>query len=144
MVLGNKILKSKALTLMPFNGCSDLDEAQGSVLALGLIAIIERGDCMFVDKVRRAQKFGAIAAIVVDNVPGSSSENSPLFSMSGDGTDDVKIPSVFMFSVDAQKLLKALRLNPLTEITLKEVDDVNRLETEESMFYKLKVMVVEV
>ncbi|KAH1011282.1 hypothetical protein HUJ04_000690 [Dendroctonus ponderosae] len=140
---GNKILKSKALTLMPFNGCSDLDEAQGSVLALGLIAIIERGDCMFVDKVRRAQKFGAIAAIVVDNVPGSSSENSPLFSMSGDGTDDVKIPSVFMFSVDAQKLLKALRLNPLTEITLKEVDDVNRLETEESMFYKLKVSVQE-
>lgn len=64
--------------------------------------------------------------------------------MSGDGTDDVKIPSVFMFSADAQKLLKALHLNPLTEITLREVNNANRLDTEESMFHKLKVIVVQI
>lgn len=62
-----------------------------------------------------------------------------MFSMSGDGTDDVKIPAVFMFSQDAQKLLKALYINPLMEITIREAGTVTNLETEESMFQKLKV-----
>lgn len=62
-----------------------------------------------------------------------------MFSMSGDGTDDVKIPAVFMFSQDAQKLLKALYINPLMEITIREANTVTNLETEESMFQKLKV-----
>lgn len=140
---GDKIIKSRAVKFAPFNGCSDLDEQQRPILAKGIIAIIERGDCMFVDKVRRAQKFGAIAAIVVDNAPDSSASTSPMFSMSGDGTDDVKIPAVFMFSQDAQKLLKALYINPLMEITIREASTVTNLETEESMFQKLKVSVQE-
>ncbi|CAG9768168.1 unnamed protein product [Ceutorhynchus assimilis] len=139
---GDKVLKSAAVKFSPFNGCSDLDQFQRPILAKGIIAIIERGDCMFIDKVRRAQKFGAIAAIVVDNVPNSSASNSPMFSMSGDGTDDVKIPAVFMFSQDAQKLLKALKMNPLMEVTMREIS-VNNLDNEESMFQKLKVSVQE-
>lgn len=76
---------------------------------------------------------------MVDNAPDSSASTSPMFSMSGDGTDDVKIPAVFMFSKDAQKLLKALYINPLMEITIREASTVTNLETEESMFQKLKV-----
>ncbi|XP_066261807.1 ER degradation-enhancing alpha-mannosidase-like protein 3 isoform X2 [Euwallacea similis] len=135
---GDKIIKSRAVKFSPFNGCSDLDDLQRPILAKGAIAIMKRGDCMFVDKVRRAQKFGAIAAIVVDNVPGSNAGNSPMFSMSGDGTDDVKIPAVFMFAQDSQRLLKALYLNPMMEITIREMAEARSLESEESMFQKLK------
>lgn len=44
----------------PFNGCSDLDELQRPILAKGIIAIIERGDCMFVDKVRMFEVFNLL------------------------------------------------------------------------------------
>ncbi|KAL1502333.1 hypothetical protein ABEB36_007489 [Hypothenemus hampei] len=139
---GDKIIKSRAVKFSPFNGCSDF-KSQKSDFVKGLIVIMERGDCMFVDKVRKAQKYGAIAVIVVDNIPESSAANSPMFSMSGDGKDDVKIPAVFMFSQDAQKLLKALNNNPLIEITLKEMSVINNLEAEASMFEKLKLSVQE-
>ena len=38
--------------------------------------------------------------------------------MSGDGTDDVSIPMVFMFSNDAKNLLEDLQNYPKLEVTL--------------------------
>lgn len=76
------------------------------------IVIMERGDCMFVDKARHIQAGGAIAGIVIDNVPNSSSLTSPFFAMSGDGTNDVTIPVVFLFTEDASKLQSAVYSNP--------------------------------
>ncbi|XP_050308914.1 ER degradation-enhancing alpha-mannosidase-like protein 3 [Anthonomus grandis grandis] len=136
---GNSVIKAGAVRFSPLNACSELEDSQRAILAKGLIAIIERGDCMFIDKVRRAQKYGAVAAIVIDNVIDSSLDNSPMFSMSGDGSDDVKIPAVFMFSQDAQKLLKALDNNPFIEVTLKEMK--NAMDNQESVFQRLKVSV---
>ena len=52
------------------------------------------------------EKAGAKGGIVMDNNKGTTSSNSPLFSMSGDGVDDVSIPMVFVFSNDAQELLE--------------------------------------
>lgn len=72
------------------------------------IVIIERGDCMFIEKARRLEALGAIGGIVLDNTPGTSAKTSPMFAMSGDGTDDVSIPLVFLFSADAELLLNAL------------------------------------
>ena len=59
---------------------------------------------------RKIQKAGAIAGIVLDNIPSSSVHNSPMFAMSGDGkqVDDVTIPFVFLFSVEASQLLQAI------------------------------------
>ncbi len=74
--------------------------------------MIERGDCTFVDKARKAQQAGASAVIVVDNVPESSIENQPMFAMSGDGNDNVKIPVVFLFTLEANKLKEALKKDP--------------------------------
>ena len=43
----------------------------GAAIA-GKICIIRRGDCTFVDKIQRAQNFGAVAVIMVNNVGGGS------------------------------------------------------------------------
>lgn len=69
---------------------------------------------------RKIQKAGALAGIVFDNVPGSSAVNSPMFAMSGDGkeADDVQIPFVFLFSIEANELLQAIRTNGLLTVTI--------------------------
>jgi mannosidase alpha-like ER degradation enhancer 3 len=87
----------------------------------GRIAILERGDCTFVEKARKVQKAGAIAAIIFDNVPDTSITNQQMFAMSGDGTDDVTIPVVFLFSKEADKLRRALKLDPHIEVRTKKL-----------------------
>ncbi|RZF46374.1 hypothetical protein LSTR_LSTR007907 [Laodelphax striatellus] len=89
----------------------------------GRIAIVERGDCMFVEKARRLAEAGAVGGIVMDNAVdsgagGGAAAASPMFAMSGDGTDDVTIPLLFLFSKDAWKLLQALAHDPKTVITM--------------------------
>ncbi|XP_034196339.2 ER degradation enhancer, mannosidase alpha-like 2 isoform X1 [Osmia lignaria lignaria] len=102
----NKITEKVAFTYPSF-ACSDLHD---TATIAGKIAIMYRGNCMFIEKARRIQKAGAIAGIVLDNVDGSSAATSPMFAMSGDGkeVDDVTIPVVFLFSTEASELLKAL------------------------------------
>lgn len=48
----------------------------------------------------------------VDNADDTSYATSPLFSMSGDGTDDVRIPSVFLFSKEGNELTWQMRARP--------------------------------
>lgn len=139
---GDQFVTAPAELVNPLRGCETPHEP---IRIKGKIAVMERGDCMFVDKVRNIQKYGAVGAVILDNVPGSSAANSPMFSMSGDGTDDVKIPAVFMFTQEASKLLLALNKYPQSEITireLKESDNFSQNE-EESMFQKLKISVQE-
>ena len=69
---------------------------------------------------RRLQRAGAVGGIVVDNSPSSSSDAAPLFAMSGDGTEDVHIPLVFLYSSDADVLFKALLEDPQLKVTLAE------------------------
>lgn len=49
---------------------------------------------------------------------GSSSENQPLFAMSGDGTNDVTIPLVFLYHSQGQQLLVTLADNSFLEVIL--------------------------
>jgi mannosidase alpha-like ER degradation enhancer 3 len=74
-----------------------------------------------VSQARRIQKAGAIAGIVVDNTPGTSAATSPMFAMSGDGTDDITIPVVFLFYQDASQLLQAVSANPALEVTVADM-----------------------
>ncbi|MDO9105152.1 MAG: M36 family metallopeptidase [Methylovulum sp.] len=46
----------------PFSNASDL---------VGAIALIDRGSCLFVEKVKHAQDAGAIGAIIANNAPGA-------------------------------------------------------------------------
>lgn len=81
----------------------------------------------------------------MDNVPGSSAVASPIFSMSGDGSDDIKIPAVFLFAQDASKLLLVLSHDPTVEVTLSELKDTDNFSQneDEGMFQKLKSSVQE-
>ena len=42
---------------------------------------------------------------------------SPLFAMSGDGVDDIRIPMVFLFMEEAKKLLEVLFIFPPAAFT---------------------------
>ncbi len=65
----------------------------------GAIALVDRGTCTFVTKVKNAQNAGAVAVIVVNNVPG------PPINMGG--TDPtITIPSA-MVSLDDGNAIKA-------------------------------------
>lgn len=86
----------------------------------GRIAVMERGECMFVEKARKIQAHGAIGGIVLDNNPGTNAHSSPVFAMSGDGKDDVHIPVVFLFTEDAQLLMNALKDEPGLVVTLSD------------------------
>jgi hypothetical protein len=64
----------------------------------GKIALVDRGSCAFTQKVANAQAAGAIAVIVVDNVPGSP---PPALG----GTDPtITIPSIRITMSDGQNL----------------------------------------
>ena len=103
-----------AVSVKPFHACTDIinqDELKGK------IAIIERGECTFVDKARRAMNAGAKAVIIFDNVPDTSIDNQPPFAMSGDGKDDVKIPTCFLFTNEAVQLRNALITDKNLEVS---------------------------
>ena len=69
------------------------------------------GDFSLPLQARRLEKLGAHGGIVVDNVADTSSDTAAMFAMSGDGTDDINIPMVFLFSKEGKILLDALNVN---------------------------------
>ncbi|GET00141.1 E3 ubiquitin-protein ligase RNF13 isoform X1 [Rhizophagus clarus] len=64
------------------------------------IALVERGQCTFIEKVRSMQASGAIAVVVGDN------KKNGLITMYATGdTSDVIIPSVFIAQTDLKSLI---------------------------------------
>ena len=78
----------------PVDGCATL--ANPSEIA-GNIALIERGDCFFVDKVHNAQDAGATAVIITNNVPEGT------VTMGGTNPD-ITIPSLMISLDDGDRL----------------------------------------
>jgi uncharacterized repeat protein (TIGR01451 family) len=77
------------------DGCSALTNAAA---VNGNIALIDRGTCGFIVKVKNAQNAGAVAVIIADNAPGS-----PPAGLGG--TDPtITIPSVRVTLADGNKL----------------------------------------
>lgn len=106
---------AKAVFVKPFHACIDV---QNKDELIGKIAIIERGECTFVDKARRAMRAGAAAVIIFDNVPDTSINNQPPFAMSGDSKDDVKIPTCFLFTNESILLRNALDIDNELEVRI--------------------------
>ncbi|HJW29740.1 MAG TPA: M36 family metallopeptidase, partial [Saprospiraceae bacterium] len=79
----------------------------------GKIAVVDRGTCDFVTKVKNMQNLGAIAAIVINNVEGDP------FIMGG--TDNtITIPAV-MVSLQKGNLLKTTMLSNTVNVSLDPV-----------------------
>ena len=84
----------------PYDACDAL--LNGPDLS-GNIAVIRRGECQFGFKVLSAQNQGAIAVIIINNVP-----DAPIVMAPGDVGDQVTIPSVMISQEDGDAIIAAL------------------------------------
>ena len=73
-VSGQLVLMQDGAGLNPTDGC----EALTNAAALnGKVALVDRGNCNFIDKVERAQAAGAIAVLVANNTTGTLTMGLP-------------------------------------------------------------------
>uniref|UniRef100_A0A673IGX3 alpha-1,2-Mannosidase n=1 Tax=Sinocyclocheilus rhinocerous TaxID=307959 RepID=A0A673IGX3_9TELE len=102
---------------VPYTACGPIENA---VELQGHIALALRGDCMFAAKARRLQEAGATGVIFIDHREGSSSAETPLFQMVGDGepTNDITVPLVFLFSKEGATLTATLQEHHNVDVLL--------------------------
>lgn len=91
------VLADPALACAPLVNAADV---------AGKIALIDRGECLFVDKLTHALNAGAVAAIVADNVAADLP-----FMMGGESA--VAIPGVMVTQADGAALKDALASGPV-------------------------------
>lgn len=77
----------------------------------GKIAVIRRGNCTFVEKVLAAQNAGAIAVIVVNNVPGQA------ITMGG-ASNIISIPSLMITLANGNLIINALENDDIVNMTI--------------------------
>ncbi|AEO65018.1 uncharacterized protein THITE_2111514 [Thermothielavioides terrestris NRRL 8126] len=95
---------------------ADIQSIQESAEITGKIVLLSRGGCGFLEKVKWAQRRGAIAVIVGDNQKGG-----PLIQMFARGNvDNVTIPSVFTSRTTAHLLSSLTQPGSFIEDTLDE------------------------
>jgi len=98
----------------PNFGC---DSYINDSLVEGKIALVRRGDCQFGTKALRAEEAGAIACIIINDVPG-------VITMApGEDGDDVTIP-VFMISQSQGNDLLALMTDTTVTLSLGTVPEL--------------------
>ncbi len=90
--------------------CSAAPISNGDDLK-GNIALIDRGTCLFVEKVRNAQALGAIAVIMCNNVAG------PPIPMGGND-NGITIPAVMISNSDCELFRQALLAGEDVHVTI--------------------------
>jgi extracellular elastinolytic metalloproteinase len=80
-------------------GCNTLTNASA---LNGQIALVDRGNCTFVIKVKNAQAAGALAVVVINNL-----NNAPITM--GGNSSGINIPSIMISKSDGEKLKNALK-----------------------------------
>jgi len=105
-----RIFEGNLVVSQPVHGCNKIINPAE---VKGRIALVQRGNCMFITKVRKLQAAGALAVIVYDtNTRSQEAEKDPaLFTMSGDGTNDVTIPAVFVWAKEGRRLQEYMTLH---------------------------------
>ncbi|HFX18233.1 MAG TPA: T9SS type A sorting domain-containing protein, partial [Flavobacteriales bacterium] len=116
---GNLVLTNDGSSNPTFLACNALVNASE---VNGNIAVIQRGDCNFVDKVKNAQNSGAIGVLMINNVSGN-----PIIMGGDDST--ITIPAVMISKDDGQAIIDALQNNEAVNIT------VNNNHTDIAMGY---------
>jgi minor extracellular serine protease Vpr len=81
----------------PSNGCTSITSN-----VTGAIAIIDRGTCTFSTKIRNAQSAGAVAVLVVNNVPGDP------VGMAQDGTPNQPTIPAAMLALSDRTAIRSL------------------------------------
>uniref|UniRef100_A0AAR2J376 alpha-1,2-Mannosidase n=1 Tax=Pygocentrus nattereri TaxID=42514 RepID=A0AAR2J376_PYGNA len=124
-------VKGSIVKSVPYTACGHIENP---IELQGHIALALRGDCMFAAKARRLQEAGAIGVIFIDQREDSSSAETPLFQMVGDGesTDDITVPLVFLFSREGAILTGALQEHQNVDVLLLPKERQSRLRPPES------------
>jgi len=81
-------------------GCNNL--INGTELA-GKIAVVFRGSCQFGTKALKAEQAGAIACIIINNVPGD-----PVGMAAGDDGASITIPVIMISQIDGANIVSAI------------------------------------
>jgi hypothetical protein len=90
-ILDRSRLDDDAIPEIVVNENADIQTLQESAEIQGKVVLLSRGGCGFLEKVKWAQRRGAVAVIVGDNIPGGT-----LVTMYAKGeTTNVTIPSIF-------------------------------------------------
>lgn len=92
-------------TAAPTEGCNAFTTANAAAVN-GKIAVIRRGACTFVQKIANAKSAGAIAVIMINNVPGA-----PIAMGGTDDIGSIDIPSVMISKADGDAIIAAMATN---------------------------------
>ena len=95
---------AQVVATSPADACGPLSN---TAALKGKIALIDRGDCLFGDKIAKAQAAGAIGVIMVNNQDG------PPIPMGGKAADPITIPGVMISKADGA-LLRAHLIDGVT------------------------------
>ena len=94
-------------------GCATI--SNGAALA-GKIAVIDRGNCDFVTKVKNVQNYGAVAAIVINNIAGAP--------IAMGGTDNTIVIPAVMISLNDGNQLKGVMATDVVNASLEAVPTI--------------------
>jgi len=108
-ITGNLVLSDDS-SLSPTEACNTLTN---NAAISGNIAVVERGSCTFVSKVKNAQDAGAVAVIVVNNVIG------PPISLGGEDST-ITIPSTMISKEEGALIMQQLENG--VNVTIEAVD----------------------
>ena len=104
-ITSNVVLVNDGASSPTSLGCLALTNAAS---VNGKIALIRRGSCPFIQKIQNAQDAGAIAVIMINNVPGT-----PLPMGGTDTAGSINIPSIMISKTDGDIIEAALATNPV-------------------------------
>ena len=124
------------------DACQALTAANAAAMN-GNIALIERGDCPFIQKVKTAQDAGAKAVIVVNRDDGSKTDwsSEPIVMGGTEGANDIKIPSLMISTQDGAKLKNALKNSTVTVSLSEEYSTAKGTTVIPGIFYINDVVV---
>jgi extracellular elastinolytic metalloproteinase len=96
------------------DGCTQYT-AENSAAVSGNIAVVRRGACTFVDKIKMAESNGAIGVVIVNNVPGDGPVNG-----GGEVDDPITIPTVSISYEDGEALITAIEDEEIMNAVLRD------------------------
>ena len=108
------------------DACQVLTSANAASMN-GKIALIDRGDCSFISKVKVAQDAGAKAVIVINRDDGSNADwtQAPISMGGTEGANDITIPSL-MISTSNGNVIKAQLKNGAVTVSLAQKSLVSK------------------